>query len=396
MSGPILRSILLFLLLEIACEQTFPAAVAGSVLTGNPRQDTPGTLTISVQPADQTDCKGNKVTYSVVAKGGSILHYLWKRKRPTDAAFASFGAADSTKLAVYNIGTGTEAPDGTLYQVTVADQSGTVTSRQALLTVNQITGIAPVGIATFTVNEGENLSLTVLTSGNSPSSFQWIKKFGSNDWRDLTDNTTISGSRSAQLNFTKIALLDSGVYKVRVTFPTMNGDQCTETSSLTRTIHVKPIPDVTPPLFVNLNDTAETCCPEGLEQAEWNELLADILPERTKYYRLHKFSPQFDLSTSHFFDNVTPPADLILHWGIFRADAPFDAVTDRAGNVLSDTKGQISLHPEDIDLESYQSGSRNYLLIFWLEDRAGNLTPDVLRHRITLTIPLRPGIASQF
>ena len=396
MSGPILRNILLFLLLEIACEQTFPAAVAGSVLTGNPRQDTPGTLTISVQPADQTDCKGNKVTYSVVAKGGSILHYLWKRKRPTDAAFASFGAADSTKLAVYNIGTGTEAPDGTLYQVTVADQSGTVTSRQALLTVNQITGIAPVGIATFTVNEGENLSFTVLTSGNPPSSFQWIKKFGSNDWRDLTDNTTISGSKSAQLNFTKIALSDSGVYKVRVTFPTMNGDQCTETSSISRTIHVKPVVDVTPPYFINLNDSIVTCCPDDLEQATWNELLADILPERIKYYRLHKFSPQFDLSVTHFFDNVTPQADLVMHWGIFRVDAPFGAVTDRAGNVLSDTKGQISLHPEDIDLESYQSGSRSYQLIFWLEDRAGNLTPENLRHRITITIPLRPGIASQF
>ena len=195
MPGSTLRSILLFLLLEIAHGQTFPAAMAESTLPVNPRQETPGTLTISVQPADQTDCKGNKVTYSVVAKGGSILHYLWKRKRPTDPAFVAFGAADSTKLAVYNIGTGTEAPDGTLYQVTVADLSGTITSRQALLTVNQITGIAPVGIATFTVNEGDNLNFTVLTSGNPPNSYQWIKKFGSNDWRDLTDNTTISGSR---------------------------------------------------------------------------------------------------------------------------------------------------------------------------------------------------------
>ena len=396
MSAPTLRSILLFLLLEIVCGQTLPAAVAGSLLPVNPRQETPGTLTISVQPADQTDCKGNKVTYTVVAKGGSILHYLWKRKRPTDAAFASFGAADSTKLAVYNIGTGTEAPDGTWYQVTVADQSGTVSSRQALLTVNQITGISPVGVATFNVNEGDNLSFTVITSGNPPNSYQWIKKFGSSDWRDLTDNSTLSGSRSAQLTFTKIALSDSGVYKVRVNFPTMNGDQCTETSAISRTIHVKPIVVVIPPYFINLNDTTETNCPDDLEQAAWNELLSDILPERIKYYRLHKFSLLFDLSVHHFFDNVTSQADLILHWGIFQADAPFGAVTDRAGNVLSDTKGQISLHPEDIDLESYLSGSRSYQLIFWLEDRAGNLTPDNLRHRITITIPLRPGIARQF
>ena len=69
------------------------------------------TLRISVQPVDQTDCKGNKITFSVIAEGGiGAIRYLWKRKRPADAAFASFGAKDSTKLPVCDIGVGSESP----------------------------------------------------------------------------------------------------------------------------------------------------------------------------------------------------------------------------------------------------------------------------------------------
>ena len=196
------------------------------------------TLNIKVQPENQADCKGNKATFSVVAEGGTgPVHYLWKRKRPQDVEFSTFGAKDSTKLAVYNIGSATDSPDGTLYQVTVSDQINMVMSVIATLTVNQISGISPVGVATYTLNQGENLWLKVLTSGNIPLAYQWIKKFGSNDWRNISDNATLSGSQRVQLDFTKIAIADSGTYKIRVSFPTINGNQCTETSTITRRIY---------------------------------------------------------------------------------------------------------------------------------------------------------------
>lgn len=356
-----------------------------------------GTLIISSQPADQTDCKGNKVTFSVDAQGGvGTIHYLWKRKRPADAAFVAFGAKDSTKLPVYNIGTGTEAPDKTLYQVTVSDQVTEIISSPALLTVNQITGISPVGVAVYTLNEGESLSFNVLTSGNPPSAIQWIKKYGSNDWRDVTDNSTVSGGTSNQLRFTKISVRDSGIYKVRVTFPTRNNTQCTETSAITRTIHVKPVIDTEPPLFVNLSSRNITVCPDNLEQAEWNDIQQDILPERAIYHRLHKFNTRFDLSFNNFNDNITPGSDLILHWGIFSAASPYGPVMDAAATILDDITGQISLHPENIDLEGLANGSKTYRIIFWLEDRAGNLTPDAFRPVVTLTVPARPEIVAKF
>ncbi len=356
-----------------------------------------GELKIKVQPADLTDCKGNKVTFSVVVEGAAgKIHYLWKRKRPTDAAFSPFGVADSVKLPVYNIGVGQEAPDGTMYQVTVSDQTDQVISESALLTVNEITAIAPSGVASYTVNEGTNLQFSVLTSGNVPLSYQWIKKFGNNDWRNVVDNQIISGSQSVQLNFTRLSLADSGIYKVRVSFPTVNGNQCSETSSITRTIHVKQVADTVPPSFLSLNNRNLTLCPDHFEQAVWDETSGDIFPTRTNFFRLQKNSSLFDLPETNFHDNVTPPSDLILHWGIWSATAPFNPVADETGTVLEDMTGQISLHPVSIDLGSAISESKNYRIIFWLEDKAGNLTPELLRQQIEVIVALRPQILSKF
>ncbi len=354
-------------------------------------------LNITVQPVNQADCKGNKITFSVTAEGGAgAIHYQWKRKRPSDASFALFGAKDSTKLPVYNIGTGSEAPNGTLYQVTVTDQDTVVNSSIASLTVNEITGIAPVGVATYTVNQGENLWFKVLTSGNIPNAYQWIKKYGTNDWRNLTDNSTLSGSQREQLDFTKISLADSGIYKLRVTFPTINGNQCIETSTITRRVFVNPVVDNEPPIFLNMNNEYKTLCPEDLIQADWSESMDDILPVRIRYYHFRKYSTLFDLPTIQFSDNVTPSAALILHWGIFSVTSPFNSIRDEAGTLLDDKIGQISLHPENIDFENQISGDQTYQIVFWLEDGAGNLTPVANRHKIEVTVPLRPEIISDF
>ncbi len=349
--------------------------------------------TIVVQPVDQTDCKGNKVTFSVLATGGAgKFHYLWTRKRPVDTVFSLFGALDSMKLPIYNIGVGSDAPSGTMYQVLVADQNGSILSRNAVLTVNEITGISPVGIATYTVNEGDNLSFRVLSSGNPPTGYQWIKKFANGDWRDLTDNSILTGCRSDQLNLTRISIADSGLYKVRVTFPTVNGNLCTETSSITRTIHVKPVVDTEHPVFLNLQNCNLALCPSDLVLANWSDVTSDIQPVRLKFHRLQKFCTQFDLSTENFSDNVTPSADLVLHWGIFETFTPFDPILDETGMILDDQRGQFSLHSEEIDLESSTSGNQYYWIIFWLEDRAGNITPPSERYIVTVTVPARPDM----
>ncbi|MEK7719405.1 MAG: immunoglobulin domain-containing protein [Bacteroidota bacterium] len=355
------------------------------------------TLNIKVQPENQADCKGNKATFSVVAEGGTgPVHYLWKRKRPQDVEFSTFGAKDSTKLAVYNIGSATDSPDGTLYQVTVSDQINMVMSVIATLTVNQISGISPVGVATYTLNQGENLWLKVLTSGNIPLAYQWIKKFGSNDWRNISDNATLSGSQRVQLDFTKIAIADSGTYKIRVSFPTINGNQCTETSTITRRIYVNPVVDTIPPRFINLVTQYVTLCQKDLEQAVWNDSLSDIIPDRIDYCRFPGQSPVFDLSSAHFSDNITPNAKLILHWGIFAIADPLTPMLDEAGTRLEDMVGPIALYNELIDIGYNPTGEAACRIIYWLEDETGNLTPQPLRHQIYVMVSRRPEIVSDF
>ncbi|MCK9412199.1 MAG: hypothetical protein M0Q53_07855 [Prolixibacteraceae bacterium] len=354
-------------------------------------------LIIKVQPVNQADCKGNKATFTIVAEGGTgPIHYQWKRKRPQDAGFSTFGAKDSTKLAVYNIGSATDSPDGTLYQVTVSDQINQVPSEMATLTVNQITGISPIGVATYTLNQGENLWLKVLTSGNLPLAYQWIKKFGSNDWRNLSDNATLSGSQGEQLNFNKIAVADSGTYKIRVSFPTINGNQCTETSTISRRIYVTPVRDTIPPCFINLVPQNVTLCQKDLELAVWNDSLADIVPHRIDYCRFPCQSPVFELSSEHFSDNLTPNANLVLHWGIFAMTDPQTPLLDDAGTRLEDIVGPIALHHENIDIGYNPKGEASCQVIYWLEDESGNLTPEPQRYKMYVTIARRPEIVSDF
>lgn len=356
-----------------------------------------GALTIIIQPIDQSDCKGNKATFSVGSEGGiGAIHYQWKRKRPGDATFATFGARDSMKLPVYNIGTGSEAPDGTLYQVTVSDQNSTVISETAKLTVNAISGIAPVGVATHTVNQGEDLWFKVLTSGNVPAAYQWIKRVGSGNWQDLADNSIVTGSQQSQLNFTKISLPDSGIYKLRVTFPTINGNYCIETSTITRKINVLPVIDTSPPLFLNLPNDTLILCPPTIELADWSESLSDIFPARKTFYRFLTKSTLFNLAVGSFDDNLTPTADLVLHWGIYPADNPSTPIMDEAGTFLDDKIGQISLHPENFTLIQQVTENHCCQIIYWLEDGAGNLTPESLRHKTIIKISERPDIISNF
>lgn len=356
-----------------------------------------GLLVIQTQPSNQCDCKGNKVTFSVTVSGGTgSLHYLWKRKRAGESDFTTFGAKDSTKLPIYNIGVGTESPDGTLYQVTVSDQTNQVISANASLTVNQITGIAPVGIATYTLNQGGTLWLKVLTSGNSPTNYQWIKKYGSNDWRDLADNGIITGSAAEQLSFTGISVADSGIYKVRVTFPTINGNQCTETSTITRKINVIPLPDNEAPYFINLSEENLVICMNDLVVANWNETDTDIAPTRLDYHELVKSNPLYGISLPHIADNVTPPAAIVLHWGIFSDREALHPILDEAGNLLQNQTGPLADYVGKIRLRKNSLSDGIYHIVFWLEDEAGNMTPDNRRYKINLTVQERPQIAKNF
>ena len=110
----------------------------------------------------------------------------------------------------------------------------------------------------------------------------------------------------------------------------------------------------------------------------------------------HNSDTLFDLSPLNFTDNVTSQENLILHWGIFSDDTLLLPVSDEAGVLLDDSKGQLSAHPENINFEALSASDQTWQIIFWLEDAAGNLTPESLRHKITVRLTHRPEIVSNF
>ena len=181
-----------------------------------------------------------------------------------------------------------------------------------------------------------------------------------------------------------------------MTFPTINGNLCIETSSITRKINVTPTIDTVPPSFINLKDSDLILCPQDPAGAIWNDSLAMVLLQEKASYCLPEFSSQMDIPPSRFDDNVTPSVNLVQHWGIYSMLPPFEPVRDQSGTLLDNRAGPISLHTEPICLEVPGGGSPSLQIIFWLEDQAGNLTPETLRHKIRVSIAERPKIISGY
>jgi hypothetical protein len=151
-----------------------------------------------------------------------------------------------------------------------------------------------------------------------------------------------------------------------------------------------------PPHFVNLSDEVRLLCPTNLEMAYWDYVLENIVPEGKSYYYFAKNNPLLNLSTTSFSDNITPSADLLLHWGIYTMDNLRTPIMDLSGTILDDRTGQISNHPENFELIRQTADNPSFQVTYWLEDLAGNLTPDSLRHRLYLSIINRPEIISSF
>lgn len=208
---------------------THPAGIARN------SQSTPLALVIVTHPADIIDCEDHVVSFKVVISGGTDpVTYTWQRMRPAEPGFSDIppGAPNISTpapgtLRIDNVG-GSENPGGTRYRVVITDPSGSVTSNDALLTVNEITDVLPSVAFPAKTNvilcEGTGFSYTVITSGTLPVAYQWKKYQGPGVWANVTDNAVISGAHGAVLTFTHPTPAESGQYKVNLTFHASGAD----------------------------------------------------------------------------------------------------------------------------------------------------------------------------
>ncbi|MFN5182526.1 MAG: beta strand repeat-containing protein, partial [Bacteroidota bacterium] len=150
---------------------------------------------ITTQPAALTTCVGTSATFSVVATGNGTLTYQW-RFNGTPIS----GATSST----YTIPSVTSGNGGN-YSVIVTGGCGSLTSSNALLTVNPLSSISTQPSA-ITVCQGNTATFAVTATGTAPLSYQWY--LGSNP---------LSGATSSSYTDNSAQPADAGQYSVVVT-----------------------------------------------------------------------------------------------------------------------------------------------------------------------------------
>jgi hypothetical protein len=148
---------------------------------------------ITAQPQDLTVNAGQDAPFSVAATGTG-LSYQWQ--------FNSNDIAGATSSSFTR--TNAQAVDAGNYSVTVSNGGGSVTSSNALLTVDA----APVITAqpqNVTAGVGQNVLFSVTAAGSPSPDYVWF--FGTN---------SIAGATNSTLTRTNVQMTDAGIYSVVV------------------------------------------------------------------------------------------------------------------------------------------------------------------------------------
>ena len=174
---------------------------------------------IITQPLDQTNIlPGATATFSVIASGSDPLGYQWYYNTNTPLP-----NANDSILTITNV----QPTNGGSYSVVISNPGGSVTSSNALLTVNT-NPVAPVFSAqpaSLVVLAGSVASFTAVAGGTAPISYQWNK-----------NGTPIPGATSSTLSLSNVQIADDGSYTLtasnNVGSATSNPAQLTVTTTI--------------------------------------------------------------------------------------------------------------------------------------------------------------------
>jgi hypothetical protein len=191
--------------------QVIASNSAGSVTSA------PVTLTVLVPPTfttaptPQTVVAGQPAVFTALATGTEPIGYAWLRNgTPVSGAALptlSFPTASTN--------------DAGAYQVIASNSAGSVTSAPVALTV-----LVPPSIVTnptnLTVASGESARFQVVATGSETLRYQWLK-----------DGVEIDGATSSSLEWVAVAVIDAGIYTVRISNDA--GSRFSDPASLTVT-----------------------------------------------------------------------------------------------------------------------------------------------------------------
>ncbi len=118
---------------------------------------------IQVQPASQEICIGSEAAFSAEVTGSEPISYQWMKDE------VAINGANSIHYIIPK----TRSEDAGAYSLMVRNDCGSVESNRATLTVNSIPSIR-VQPSSQLVCEGSSATLSVVATGTSPLSYQWM------------------------------------------------------------------------------------------------------------------------------------------------------------------------------------------------------------------------------
>lgn len=226
------------------------AVYRGDSLVYSSTQVTPATgVFLGQQPQDATSAGGQaQFATSATEAGGGTVSYQWQRK-PAGGAFANISGATSQTLT--RTGLTRSANNGDAYRaVIVGSSGGTVTTREATLTVPLSLIITQQPTSQTAVNRTASFAVTATHAGGLAISYQWQESTDGQTW----GNTP--GGTSATLSFSSVPYEYNGK-QYRVVVSTPDGETITSNAAVL-TVPPSPIQIIQQPTnqtAVNLSAT---------------------------------------------------------------------------------------------------------------------------------------------
>lgn len=151
--------------------------------------------TLTNQPQSLTVLAGVQVIFQAGATGEPPLFFQWSLNG------TNLPGATGTTLTLNNV----QHADSGAYAVTVTNIWGTITSSNAVLTVNTPPVILG-GPQSVTVIEGQSANFSVLAIGDAPLSYQWS-----------SNGANLDSATNSILNLASVIPSQAGVYSVLIT-----------------------------------------------------------------------------------------------------------------------------------------------------------------------------------
>ena len=182
---------------------------------------------IVTQPADQANCDGNTVTFTVRTAGGTAVTYQWQREYY--GVFGDLAGETGPNLKISAVGT-TPDSDGTRYRCIVRSGGKQLVSEPARLIVNTLKPNLP-GLS---LCSGESIDFTQYRDSirGTPLKIEWQRRTG-NTYATRFEAGDLATPFTPEAN-------ETGSYRLRVTFPSSGGTCVRNSNTIPLVQHARP------------------------------------------------------------------------------------------------------------------------------------------------------------